>query len=66
MTVWYEEETIKEYKQGIVVKIIGSRYNDMIGHVQGFALNSTMEVIIVVKLCNGQSESFHPALVEII
>lgn len=65
MTVWYNED-IAQFKQGIVVRINKGLYKEMIGHVQGFGLNSTMEVIVNVSLCNGSVEAFHPSCIDVL
>lgn len=69
MTIYYDEEVIKKFKQGAVVKVVkacGSKYQNMIGHVQGFGLNSTMEVTVIVLLCNQDKQSFHVSNLEVI
>lgn len=40
-------------------------YPRVVGHVVGFCLNCTNEVLVKVKLCTGAERDFHPANLDI-
>jgi hypothetical protein len=52
----YFDENIGQFAKGVVVQT----HEGLIGHVEGFALNSKNGVDVVVSLCTGESEQYHP------
>lgn len=62
-------ENIRQFTMGVVVKNNAnwrSHSGDVPGHVIGFALNSSNEVVIEVKWADGTTRSVHPANLELV
>jgi len=62
-------ENIRNFTMGAVVRNIANwrtHYGDVPGHVVGFSINSSNEVIIDVKWADGTTRSSHPANIELV
>lgn len=51
-------DNLAKFKLGVIV--YGDN-NNLVGHVVGFKLNSTNEVIVDVQWCEGKTFAVHPA-----
>ena len=56
--VFFNVSSIAKFAKGSVVQNYGDGPNwRFIGHVEGFEMNEYHELMVVVKFCNGNTES---------
>jgi len=58
----YPPEKIGRFKQGVVVLDLGEKGY---GHIVGFKLNSTREILIDVLWMSGETSAVHPSRLSI-
>lgn len=61
MKVHCNPETVGKFHKGAVVLTFSDTCHRLVGHVEGFSMNTHNELVVTVAFCNGETHNIHHA-----